>query len=224
MASGTVYNYSIMDDMHAQPDPLKPLTPRQVEILRMIEAHVEESGFPPTRAEICAAMGFSSPNAAETHLRALERKGVIEMTSGASRGIRLTQAPASSSSLPVIGRVAAGSPMLAEQNVEQRCKVDPALFDPPADYLLRVRGMSMRDAGILEGDMLAVHRTTQFRSGQIVVARLHDEVTVKRIQRNRNVVELLPENPDFEPIVVDLRRDPLEIEGIAVGVIRNGKW
>lgn len=198
----------------------KSLTPRQIEILRLIEAHVEESGFPPTRAEICAAMGFSSPNAAETHLRALERKGVIEMTSGASRGIRLKQ----SSTLPVVGRVAAGSPMLAEQNVEQRCRVDPALFEPAADYLLRVRGMSMRDAGILEGDLLAVHRTQNFRSGQIVVARLHDEVTVKRIQRNRNIVELLPENPDFQPITVDLKRESLEIEGIAVGVIRNGKW
>lgn len=201
----------------------KPLTSRQIEILRLIEAHVEESGFPPTRAEICSAMGFSSPNAAETHLRALERKGVIEMTSGASRGIRLKQS-SQPSTLPVVGRVAAGSPMLAEQNVEQRCRVDPALFDPPADYLLRVRGMSMRDAGILEGDLLAVHRTSNFRSGQIVVARLHDEVTVKRIQRNRTTVELLPENPDFQPIVVDLKRDPLEIEGIAVGVIRNGKW
>lgn len=198
----------------------KFLTPRQVEILRLIETHVEESGFPPTRAEICAAMGFSSPNAAETHLRALERKGVIEMTSGASRGIRLKQ----SSTLPIVGRVAAGSPMLAEQNVEQRCRVDPALFEPAADYLLRVRGMSMRDAGILEGDLLAVHRTQNFRSGQIVVARLHDEVTVKRIQRNRNIVELLPENPDFQPITVDLKRETLEIEGIAVGVIRNGKW
>jgi repressor LexA len=206
------------------PETHKPLTARQIEILRMIETHVEESGFPPTRAEICSAMGFSSPNAAETHLRALERKGVIEMTSGASRGIRLTQQSAPPSSLPIIGRVAAGSPMLAEQNVEQHCKVDPALFDPPADYLLRVRGMSMRDVGILEGDLLAVHRTTQFRSGQIVVARLHDEVTVKRIQRNRNVVELIAENPEFKPIVVDLKRDPLEIEGIAVGVIRNGKW
>jgi len=199
----------------------KALTPRQNEILHLIETHVEESGFPPTRAEICTAMGFSSPNSAETHLRALERKGVIEMTSGASRGIRLKQQQAS---LPVIGRVAAGSPMLAEQNVERRYRVDPALFEPTADYLLRVRGMSMRDAGILEGDLLAVHRTPNFRSGQIVIARLHDEVTVKRIQRNRNTVELIAENPDFKPIIVDLKREPLEIEGIAVGVIRNGKW
>ncbi|MBX9904761.1 MAG: transcriptional repressor LexA [Burkholderiales bacterium] len=202
-------------------DNQRPLTSRQTEILRLIEAHVEESGFPPTRAEICSAMGFSSPNAAETHLRALERKGVIVMTSGASRGIRLTQ---QQDSLPVVGRVAAGSPMLAEQNVEQRYRVDPAMFEPAADYLLRVRGMSMRDAGILEGDLLAIHRTPHFKSGQIVVARLHDEVTVKRIQRNRNTVELIAENPDFKPIVVDLKRDPLEIEGIAVGVIRNGKW
>ena len=202
-------------------DAIKSLTSRQIEILRLIESHVQQSGFPPTRAEICAAMGFSSPNAAETHLRALARKGVIEMTSGASRGIRLVQ---DQSQLPVIGRVAAGSPMLAEENVEQRYRVDPALFNPSADYLLRVRGMSMRDGGILEGDLLAVHRTTECRNGQIVIARLHDEVTVKRFQRNRNRVELLPENPDFEPIVVDTQRDPLTIEGIAVGVIRNGKW
>jgi repressor LexA len=212
-----------MNDRTSSGESQKPLTPRQIDILRLIEAHLEESGFPPTRAEICKAMGFSSPNAAETHLRALERKGVIEMTSGASRGIRLKHS-SHPSTLPVVGRVAAGSPMLAEQNVEQHCRVDPALFDPPADYLLRVRGMSMRDAGILEGDLLAVHRTRNFRSGQIVVARLHDEVTVKRIQRNRNTVELLSENPDFQPIVIDLKRDPLEIEGIAVGVIRSGRW
>jgi repressor LexA len=201
----------------------KPLTSRQIEILRMIEDHVENSGFPPTRAEICKAMGFSSPNAAETHLRALERKGVIEMTSGTSRGIRLKHTHAHHQMLPVIGRVAAGSPMLAEHNVEKHLKLDPSLFDPPANYLLRVRGLSMRDAGILEGDLLAVHRTTDFRSGQIVVARLQDEVTVKRIQRNRNIVELIAENHDFAPIVLDLSRDPLEIEGIAVGIIRAGK-
>lgn len=209
-----------MSGADAPNETQRSLTSRQSEILRMIEAHVEDSGFPPTRAEICAAMGFSSPNAAETHLRALERKGVIEMTSGASRGIRLKQ----QATLAVIGRVAAGSPMLAEENVEQRYRIDPALFQPAADYLLRVRGMSMRDAGILEGDLLAVHRTPNFKSGQIVVARLHDEVTVKRIQRNRNTVELIAENPDFKPIIVDLKREPLEIEGIAVGVIRNGKW
>lgn len=216
----TLSEPSEMSGADAPNETQRSLTSRQSEILRMIEAHVEDSGFPPTRAEICAAMGFSSPNAAETHLRALERKGVIEMTSGASRGIRLKQ----QATLAVIGRVAAGSPMLAEENVEQRYRIDPALFQPAADYLLRVRGMSMRDAGILEGDLLAVHRTPNFKSGQIVVARLHDEVTVKRIQRNRNTVELIAENPDFKPIIVDLKREPLEIEGIAVGVIRNGKW
>ena len=199
---------------------LKGLTARQEEILKLIESHVEESGFPPTRAEICSAMGFSSPNSAETHLRALARKGVIEMTSGASRGIRLKQ----HNTMPVIGRVAAGSPILAEQNIEPRYRLDPGLFQPNADYLLRVRGMSMRDAGILDDDLLAVHKTSEFKSGQIVVARLQDEVTVKRIQRNGDIVELIAENPDFKPIVVNLRRDPIAIEGIAVGVIRNGKW
>jgi repressor LexA len=199
---------------------LKGLTARQEEILKLIESHVEESGFPPTRAEICSAMGFSSPNSAETHLRALARKGVIEMTSGASRGIRLKQ----HNTMPVIGRVAAGSPILAEQNIEQRYRLDPGLFQPNADYLLRVRGMSMRDAGILDDDLLAIHKTSEFKSGQIVVARLQDEVTVKRIQRNGDIVELIAENPDFKPIVVNLRRDPIAIEGIAVGVIRNGKW
>ena len=199
---------------------LKGLTARQEEILKLIESHVEESGFPPTRAEICSAMGFNSPNSAETHLRALARKGVIEMTSGASRGIRLKQ----HNTMPVIGRVAAGSPILAEQNIEQRYRLDPGLFQPNADYLLRVRGMSMRDAGILDDDLLAIHKTSEFKSGQIVVARLQDEVTVKRIQRNGDIVELIAENPDFKPIVVNLRRDPIAIEGIAVGVIRNGKW
>ena len=162
-------------------------------------------------------MGFRSPNAAEEHLRALERKGAIEMLAGASRGIRLKQLPG----IPVVGRVAAGSPLLAEQHIEGHYRIDPALFKPRADYLLRVRGTSMRDAGIFDGDLLAVHRTPHFRSGQIVVARLHDEVTVKRIRQRRHVVELVPENPDFQILVVDTRREPLSIEGIAVGVLRN---
>src|SRR5688572_18322989 len=195
------------------------LTPRQAEILKLIEQYTEKSGFPPTRSEICEAMGFKSPNAAEEHLRALARKGAIEMTPGASRGIRLTQEPG----IPVIGRVAAGSPILAAEHIEARYQLDPGLFDPSADYLLRVRGMSMRDAGILEGDLLAVHRTAEARSGQIVVARLADEVTVKRLRRRGSVVALEAENPDFAPIEVDLRRESLVIEGIAVGVIRNGK-
>jgi repressor LexA len=195
------------------------LTPRQEQILRLIREQVDNAGLPPTRAEICRAMGFRSPNAAEEHLRALARKGAIEMLAGASRGIRLKQPPG----IPVVGRVAAGSPILAEQHIEDRYRVDPALFKPHADYLLRVRGASMRDAGILDGDLLAVHRTQHFRSGQIVVARLHDEVTVKRIRQRRHRVELVPENPDFKIIVVDLRHQALAIEGIAVGVIRNGK-
>ncbi|HEX6317296.1 MAG TPA: transcriptional repressor LexA [Burkholderiales bacterium] len=204
------------------------LTDRQSEILKLIRELTEVSGFPPTRAEIAERMGFRSVNAAEQHLRALEKKGAIEISSGASRGIRVRDGrPAGRAGrlleLPVIGRVAAGSPMLAEEHVQGRYQVDPNLFTPRADYLLRVRGMSMRDAGILEGDLLAVHRTQEARSGQVVVARLADEVTVKRFRRRGHAVQLVPENPDFETLEVDLRNEPLAIEGIAVGVIRNGK-
>jgi repressor LexA len=195
------------------------LTPRQAQILKLIEDYTEKSGFPPTRSEICEVMGFRSPNAAEEHLRALARKGAIEMIPGASRGIRLKQEPG----VPIIGRVAAGSPILAAEHIEGRYQLDAALFNPRADYLLRVRGLSMRDAGILDGDLLAVHRTAEFRSGQIVVARLHDEVTVKRIRKSRDKVELIAENPAFATRVVDLKRDSLAIEGIAVGIIRNGR-
>ena len=207
---------------------MDPLTERQAEILRLVRELTEVSGFPPTRAEIARSMGFRSVNAAEQHLRALEKKGAIEIMSGASRGIRVLDARPSSRhgrlmELPVIGRVAAGSPMLAEAHLQGRYQLDPNLFTPRADYLLKVRGMSMRDAGILDGDLLAVHRTHEARSGQIVVARLADEVTVKRYKRRGNAVQLLPENPDFEPIEVDLRRDSLEIEGIGVGVIRSPK-
>ena len=204
------------------------LTDRQSEILKLIRELTEVSGFPPTRAEIAERMGFRSVNAAEQHLRALEKKGAIDIAAGASRGIRVREGrPASRAGrlleLPVIGRVAAGSPMLAQEHVQERYQVDPNLFTPRADYLLRVRGMSMRDAGILEGDLLAVHRTQEARTGQVVVARLADEVTVKRFRRRGHAVQLLPENPDFEPIEVDLRSEPLVIEGIAVGVIRNGR-
>ena len=195
------------------------LTKRQAQILRLIEDYTENAGFPPTRNEICEAMGFRSPNAAEEHLRALARKGVIEMIPGASRGIRLKHEPG----VPVVGRVAAGSPILAAEHIEGRYQLDSSLFNPRADYLLKVRGSSMRDAGILDGDLLAVHRTTEFRSGQIVVARLHDEVTVKRIRKSRDKVELIAENPAFATRTVDLKRDTLAIEGVAVGVIRNGK-
>lgn len=203
------------------------LTDRQSEILRLIRELTEASGYPPTRAEIARSMGFRSVNAAEQHLRALEKKGALEISSGASRGIRVRDRVPNRlgrlMELPVVGRVAAGSPMLAEEHVQGRYQVDPNLFTPRADYLLRVRGLSMRDAGILEGDLLAVHRSQEARSGQIVVARLADEVTVKRLRRRGHAVQLLSENPDFPPIELDLRRDPLTIEGIAVGVIRNSK-
>lgn len=194
------------------------LTHRQAQILEMIREFMTETGRPPTRSEIAQALGFRSPNAAEEHLRALARKGVIELVPGASRGIRLTE----DEGLPVVGRVAAGSPILAEEHIEDRYQIDPQLFHPRADYLLRVRGMSMRDAGILNNDLLAVHRTPEASSGQIVVARLDNEVTVKRFRRRGSKVRLLPENPDFDPIEVDLRHDALTIEGIGVGILRNG--
>jgi repressor LexA len=196
---------------------MKELTPRQAEILQLIRDTIAETGFPPTRAEIARMLDFASPNAAEEHLRALERKGVIEILDGTARGLRLKEA----AGLPLVGRVAAGSPILAEEHVIGRYAVDPHLFRPRADYLLKVRGMSMRDAGILDGDILAVHKTDEARSGQIVVARLHDEVTVKRLRRRGASVELLPENPEFKPIVVDTREELFAIEGVAVGVIRN---
>jgi repressor LexA len=207
---------------------MEALTDRQTEILRLVRELTEVSGYPPTRAEIAERMGFRSVNAAEQHLRALEKKGAIEISSGSSRGIRVLDGrPATRLGrlleLPVIGRVAAGSPILAEAHVQGSYQVDPNLFTPRADYLLRVRGMSMRDAGILEGDLLAVHRTQEARNGQVVVARLADDVTVKRLRRRGHAVQLLAENPEFEPIEVDLRRESFTIEGIAVGVIRNGK-
>ena len=198
--------------------PSDTLTARQQQILQLIRDAISERGSPPTRAEIAQAFGFSSPNAAESHLRALARKGVISLDEGRARGIRLAEQPG----MPLIGRVAAGNPILADAHVQGRYQVDPTLFSPRADYLLRVRGQSMRDAGILDGDLLAVHSTTEARNGQIIVARLCDEVTVKRLNRQGARVELLPENPDFSPIVVDMQRDTLVIEGVVVGLIRNG--
>lgn len=203
------------------------LTPRQSEILEFIRQALTESGAPPTRDEIARAFGFRSLNAAEQHLQALARKGLIELVAGTSRGIRLKDsvremmAAAQEVGLPLIGRVAAGSPILAQENVLARPEVDPETFRPRADYLLAVRGMSMRDVGILDGDWLAVHKQAQARSGQIVVARLGDEVTVKRLKLKGAQAELIAENPDYAPIVVDLRREPLVIEGLAVGVIRS---
>lgn len=200
------------------------LTRRQNEILNLIRRQIEKNGLPPTRTEICAALGFRSPNAAESHLRALEAKGVIEMTPGTSRGIRIVAqgALAPEFSLPVVGRVAAGEPILAVEHIEDHHRVDPRLFRPRADYLLRVRGNSMRETGIFDGDLLAVHRASRAENGQIVVARVNDEeVTVKRFhRRSAYLVRLLPENPDFDPIELDLRQDQLAIEGVGVGVLR----
>lgn len=199
--------------------PLEPkLTLRQREILDFIRDSLAAEGRPPTRAEVCTAFGFRSPNAAESHLRALAAKGAITLEDGRARGIRLPDKPG----LPLVGRVAAGNPILAIEHIESRHAIDPALFSPRADYLLRVSGMSMRDAGILDGDLLAVHHSGEARSGQIVVARVDDEVTVKTFTRKGPLVTLLPANADFAPIEIDTRREPLVIEGIAVGLIRNG--
>ena len=194
------------------------LTRRQRQVLELIQELMDESGMPPTRAEIARRLRFKSPNAAEDHLRALARKGMIELLPGAARGIRVTDPPG----LPVVGRVAAGSPLLAQENIERRYRLDPRLFSPKPHYLLRVRGMSMRDAGILDGDLLAICRSPEVRNGQIVVARLGDEVTVKRYRLKGSQVWLLPENPDFQPIVVEAASPGLALEGVVVGVIRNG--
>lgn len=202
---------------------MKALTARQQEVFDLIRDRISQTGMPPTRAEIAQQLGFRSPNAAEEHLKALARKGVIEIVSGASRGLRLLTGD-EDAGLPLIGRVAAGEPLLAQQHIEGHYQVDPALFKPHADFLLRVSGMSMKDIGIMDGDLLAVHKTQDVRNGQVVVARIEDEVTVKRLKKQGNTIELLPENNDFSPIVVDLRDQNFTIEGLAVGVIRNGEW
>ena len=204
------------------------LTARQQQILELIQSAIANTGSPPTRAEIATELGFKSPNAAEEHLQALARKGVIELVSGTSRGIRLKGQSLRSASppsllelaLPLVGRVAAGSPILAQEHVDQTFHVESSLFQRKPDYLLRVRGMSMRDAGIMDGDLLAVQSTREAKNGQIIVARLGDEVTVKRFRRTPHVIELLPENPDYKTIVVE-PGEPFEIEGLAVGLIRN---
>jgi repressor LexA len=201
---------------------MRELTPRQSQILDMIQEFINETGMPPTRAEIARELGFKSANAAEEHLRALQRKGVLELVPGASRGIQLKDSLREQMGLPLVGRVAAGSPILAQEHIEAHYKLDPALFNPKPHYLLRVHGMSMKDAGILDGDLVAVHRTPEVRSRQIIVARLEDEVTVKRYRQEGALVWLLPENPEFEPIQVDLAHQALVIEGVVVGVIRDG--
>jgi repressor LexA len=208
------------------------LTARQQQVVDLIRQSIEQSGFPPTRAEIAAALGFSSPNSAEEHLRALARKGVIELAAGASRGIRLLasgdmprqlplpHATLMQLSLPLVGRVAAGSPILAQEHISQHYTCDPALFSSKPDYLLKVRGLSMRDAGILDGDLLAVQKRSEASDGQIVVARLGDDVTVKRFKRRSNGIELIAENPDYENIFVRSGSADFALEGIAVGLIR----
>ena len=201
---------------------MRQLTPRQKEILELIQSFIAEYGMPPTRADIARELGFKSANAAEEHLRALQKKGVLELVPGASRGIQLKDSLREQMGLPLIGRVAAGSPILAEEHIETHYTIDPALFNPKPHYLLRVHGMSMRDAGILDGDLVAVHRTPEVRSRQIVVARVEDEVTVKRYRQDGSLVWLLPENEEFEPIQVDLNEQAMVIEGVVVGVIRDG--
>ncbi|OAN16960.1 repressor LexA [Photobacterium jeanii] len=205
---------------------MKPLTPRQQEVFELIKAKIEDTGMPPTRAEIARELGFRSANAAEEHLKALARKQVIEIIPGASRGIRLIASndEPEEKGLPLIGQVAAGEPILAQEHVETHYEVDASLFKPHADFLLRVNGMSMKDIGILDGDLLAVHKTQDVHNGQVVVARVDDDVTVKRLEKKGAQVLLHAENEDFAPIVVDLTQQHLSIEGIAVGVIRNSDW
>lgn len=199
---------------------MEKLTERQARVLDLIKDYIAETGYPPTRADIARELGFRSANAAEEHLKALARKGAIEMIAGASRGIRLPE----SQGIPIVGRVAAGNPILAEEHIEDYCDMPPSFFHPRADYFLTVRGDSMIDVGIFEDDLLAVHRTTDVHSGQIIVARIDDEVTVKRLKhtRSRHQLLLLPENPDYEPIEVDLRERDFAVEGLSVGVLRRG--
>lgn len=206
------------------------LTARQQEIFDFVKQHIETTGMPPTRVEIAREIGFKSPNAAEEHLKALARKGYIEMLSGTSRGIRILvntdeeEAANDEEGLPLVGKVAAGTPIEAIEHIEAHYPVNGAMFSPAADYLLRVDGNSMEKIGILDGDLLAVHKTKSVRNGQVVVARVDDEVTVKRFERNGDLIYLLPENDDLKPIVVDPRVSYIEIEGLAVGVIRSNSW
>lgn len=197
------------------------LTSRQKEVLELIQEFIRKAERPPTRAEIAEALDFRSPNAAEEHLRALERKGAIELLPGISRGIRLKDSIREQMGLPLVGRVAAGEPILAQENIEAHYQIDPDLFTEKPHFLLRVHGMSMRDAGILDGDLVAVKRKPDVRNRQIVVARLEDEVTVKRYRQEGHHVWLMPANPDFEPIEIDLREQSLAIEGVVVGVVRH---
>jgi repressor LexA len=201
---------------------LQALTARQQQILEFIHRYSDKAGMPPTRAEIAAFMGFRSVNAAEDHLKALARKGAISLTRGTSRGIRLNTGVHAPGRLPVVGNVAAGAPILAQEHISDQLDIAPDTFRPRADYLLQVRGTSMRDAGILDGDLLAVHQSREAGNGQIVVARVNDEVTVKRFNRRGSTVRLQSANPDFDTIVVDLGTDDFAIEGLGVGIVRDG--
>ena len=204
---------------------MRPLTKRQSQILELIKVFIKDTGMPPTRAEIAQTLGFKSANAAEEHLKALAKKGMIKMKPGASRGIQLIEEDEPEQlGLPLIGRVAAGEPILAQEHVESLCQVDPSLFKPAADFLLRVNGMSMKDIGIMDGDLLAVHRTQVAENGQVVVARVDEDVTVKRLEKAGRKVFLHAENEEFSPIEVDLEHESFNIEGLAVGVIRNADW
>lgn len=207
---------------------MRPLTERQRQIYDLIKDNIQTTGMPPTRAEIAQKLGFRSANAAEEHLKALAKKGAIEMIAGSSRGIRLLlerqEEQNDFQGIPLIGQVAAGSPILAQEHIESHYQVDPSLFKPHADFLLRVHGMSMKDIGIIDGDLLAVHKTQDVKNGQVVVARIDDEVTVKRLSRKGKHVQLIAENEEFSPIEVDLEQQNFAIEGIAVGIIRNGSW
>lgn len=206
---------------------MRPLTERQQQIYDLIKQNIQTTGMPPTRAEIAKSLGFRSANAAEEHLKALAKKGAIEMIAGSSRGIRLlleNNETNETEGLPLIGQVAAGSPILAQEHIESFYQVDPHLFKPTADFLLRVHGMSMKDIGILDGDLLAVHKTQDVKNGQVVVARIDDEVTVKRLSRKGKYIHLIAENTEFSPIEVNLEQQNFAIEGIAVGIIRNGSW
>ena len=199
---------------------MSKLTARQAEVLALIKTHIEETGYPPTRADIAKELGFKSANAAEEHLKALARKGAIEIIPGASRGIRIPE----NKGLPIIGQVAAGNPILATEHIEDYCEMPSSFFSPHADSFLKVRGDSMMDVGIYDGDLLAVHSTSQANNGEIVIARIDDEVTVKRYKttRSKYQVQLLPENPDYQPIEVDLRHQDFAIEGLSVGIVRRG--
>lgn len=198
------------------------LTKRQSEVLECIRDHIDATGYPPTRADIARSLGFKSANAAEEHLKALARKGAIEIIPGTSRGIRLPEIESEPEGIPVVGRVAAGSPILAQEHIEEHCTISSSFFHPPANYLLRVHGTSMKDIGIMDGDLLAVHQCNDAKNGQIVVARIEDEVTVKRFKKEGHMVYLIAENEEFPPIEVDLRQQTLSIEGLGVGVIRQG--